>query len=370
MMEKEEIKAKIKRLIDIKNNLDKRILLNEYSILTVNSRKIYRRVLSQSYEEKDNIYKWNDVIGIRAIPFNFNHFFVFRDEGVEVVENDDISDFYSRDIDFDEIKKWKKIKEIYEGELGVYGLDEDGIVHYVPFIDNDMELWHGQDDVNNLKDIKKIEFEYNGRLYCIGNDGKVKSTSYIGDDDLSCWDEISQWSNIKSLDFINGRVVGIKNDGSLVATRYIEDGDNGTDVWNEIQDWKNVEYFDYSMESRILAISSYGEIYSTSSFQDNEEEESLYRIISNWDGIAYLWRIPDSFCMGLRYDGTVIITKKEEYKDENNICEMVEELTDIVYLCSDFWDAIVGVKSDGSVFGKGELMIDVIVDTEGMIMEI
>ena len=225
----------------------------------------------------------------------------------------------------DAVTEWTDIVSI---ECGAYpqgsfvmGLKKDGSV-ITTVADDYVEL-----DTSNWSDI--VEIDVRGDT-AVGL--KADGTVVAAGRDFYGQCNVKEWSDIVSVSTTGGCTIGLKADGSVVAC-----GNGSTNV----SDWKDIASI--STSGSTIGIKTDGTILTTNTDSAGEWD------VSGWtDIVAADTAYWGAHIVGLRSDGTVVATGRENY--HNKI--QVSDWTDIieVYTTDKY---TIGLRSDGTVVGTG-----------------
>lgn len=185
--------------------------------------------------------------------------------------------------DLKDVSKWSDVVQVAFGKHDILGLKSDGSI-----------VCAGTVSVANLDDTKGyVQVECGCYPMAVKADGTVK-VFYWGWSDANI-DEVSTWTDIKSVSSTWDHIVALKSDGTVVAA--------GSNAHSEcdVEDWKD-----------IVAVSA---------------------------GM--------NFTLGLKSDGTVVAAGL----NDNGQCK-VDDWSGITAIDAGYYHA-VGMKSDGSVVAAG-----------------
>lgn len=154
--------------------------------------------------------------------------------------------------------------------------------------------------------------------------------------------QTKQWTDIKRLEMKRRSLFGFRKDGTIVTT---DDYD--------LRDWTNIVSIEvFGSGQYVAGLHSDGTVSVAA--KGGAELEDKFADIKNWYNIKQIVCpfVVDEGLIGLRYDGTVVITDGEYlnreylnyYWGENWDDEPVEQLVDTMF-------AVTGIKMNGTVFG-------------------
>lgn len=222
------------------------------------------------------------------------------------------------------------------GEQHVVGLRPDGTVF--AYGDNT----YNQCDVDNWTDIVSVYAKGN---YTIGlkNDGTVVAT---GDNTYNqC--EVDDWTDIVEIYTEYDAVIGLKKDGTVVT------GYEGV-----LSDWKNIKKIEFGF-GEVFGLTFDGKVERVG--DSNSGDTGLFgeRDTDNWTDIIDIIA-GYGFTVGLKSDGTVIAIGKSDMSSAN-------DWTDITAIY-EVYGEVFGVKSDGAVVSTSDGYDEMKIESDGTLV--
>ena len=200
------------------------------------------------------------------------------------------------------VEDWKDLREVVCGLTSTIGLKNDGSVYFTGSMAINTEdlvlCCDGTPFSKWPKNVKTIEVNLSGKTTVVGllDDGHCVAYGY--NEFGQC--NVKSWCDITEVLVVNNITLGVRKDGTVVTC-----GED-QNVKNELATWKDIEH--------------------------------IYRSVATTDFI------------GIKYDGTVISTIRDEAYDFSTWTDII----DIV----DGHDWIFGLRSDGKVYVTGRAPIE------------
>lgn len=256
------------------------------------------------------------------------------------------------------VNAWSGIEYMQPGYTHSIGLTLNGkVVSTKVEVNGSDRVDHGQWDItNDFCDITSVasngDFtvgaKKNGSVVCTRWRDSLLDLS----DSNNVRETVSCWSNIKEV-VANSSIYGIKYNGTVVSV-----GDSFHGECEGVDAWRNIERV-YAGTHRAIGLKTDGTVVSTRwhaspfSNKDTETYDGMCDV-SGWTDIVDIATGSRSFTVGLRADGTVVVTK---YLGKDGRCkglDKVSEWTDIVAISAGY-QIILGLKHDGTVVSAGNV---------------
>ena len=168
------------------------------------------------------------------------------------------------------------------------------------------------------------------RIVGLQDDGSVVA---IGTTNSNGQCEVSDWTNVITIDMDERRTIALRTDGTVYDTL----GECAN--WSDIVDLQCVDMFGvFGLRADGTVVFARDPRYSTGDHLDG---------LSEWSGVKALYPYYSSVA-GLFYDGTVLITGEHTDKKKE-----AENWTDIVQIWNSL-DYVLGLKVDGTFVFAGD----------------
>jgi len=243
-------------------------------------------------------------------------------------------------------KLFSDIVQLDSKNTYIAGVKSDGtVVCTLPIGDSGLPT----DPTANLKNISQISAAED---YILGvtKEGSVCSAKMKSTAKTTFWNEeqaegILNWANIAKVSSASKYAVGLQSDGKVV---YIGDG---SEIASDCSEWLNIVDID-ATDLFVVGVTEDGHIKVSEKVTSNSNTY-VGRYTDTWENIvkvsAYSYN-KTGYILGLKEDGTVIMSENENSFNSDSLAKIQEELsgwTGIVdiYAGNNY---IIGEKSDGS----------------------
>jgi hypothetical protein len=212
------------------------------------------------------------------------------------------------------IARWSGITQITASEGALFGIKDTGTVEVfldAPYWIANSYLDFGQFEVASWSGITAVATTWDS-TFGLKEDGTVvfvgEETIYEGDEHIS-YNATENWTDIVAIAGGRNHVVGLKKDGTVVATGDNADGQCDVEGWSDIIAVSATQFYTFGLkeDGSLVMVGNTGLGFDC--------EECL-----DWSDIVAIYAT-DSYIAGLKVDGTIAVagTSSDYFKSWSNI---------------------------------------------------